>query len=74
LDLGEKGVYPSYTHVTAKKNDDGTTTIYLGDWGKEQSNCLPTAGKGFYHEWRMYGAEKPILEGKWSFPDPVEVK
>ncbi|MHC4332814.1 MAG: DUF1214 domain-containing protein [Planctomycetota bacterium] len=64
----------SLNNLTAKKNGDRTTTIYLGGCENGQSNCLPMAGKGFYHQWRMYGPEKPILEGKWSFPDPVELK
>lgn len=62
-------------NVTAKKNADGSYTIRLGAWDKGEDNVLPLpAEKGFYHEWRMYGPEKPILEGKWSFPDPVEMK
>lgn len=73
----EKNDLDAYTlnNVTAKKNADGSCTIRLGAWAKGEDNVLPLpAEKGFYHQWRMYGPEKPILEGKWSFPDPVEVK
>ena len=65
----------SLNNVTAKKNAYGSYTIRLGAWAKGEDNVLPLpAEKGFYHQWRMYGPEKPILEGKWHFPDPVEVK
>jgi hypothetical protein len=72
----EKNKFDAYSlnNVTSKKNDDGTVTIHLGGCEDRRSNCLPLAGEGFYHQWRMYNPEKSILEGKWSFPDPVEVK
>jgi hypothetical protein len=61
-------------NLTAGKNDDGSVTIHLGGCEDGRENCLPLAGEGGYHQWRMYVPEKPILEGGWSFPAPVPVE
>jgi hypothetical protein len=60
--------------VTGHKSDDGTTAIYLGACEDEKYNCLPLPGEGSYLEWRLYAPQQPVLDGKWSFPDVVEVK
>lgn len=71
-----KNKQDAYTinNVTGKKNKDGSTTIYLGACEDEKYNCLPLPGNGSYFEWRMYAPKQSILDGKWHFPKPVEVK
>ena len=71
-----KNKLDAYTvnNVTGKKNEDGSTTIYLGACEDEKYNCLPFPGKGSYYEWRMYAPEQIILDGKWHFPRHVEVR
>ena len=60
-------------NVTGKKNEDGSTAIFLGAGEGAKDNVLPLPGKGSYYEWRMYAPEQVILDGKWVFPKHVEV-
>jgi hypothetical protein len=65
----------SLNNITIKnKNADDSITIHLGGCDDGRSNCLPIPRQGFYYIWRMYNPETPIMEGKWRFPDPVELK
>jgi len=71
----EKNDMDAYTanSVTTTKNDDGTTTIYLGAC-KGKQNCLPLPKDGAYYQWRMYQPEQVIVDGKWAFPKIQEIK
>jgi hypothetical protein len=71
-----KNEQDAYTvnNVTGNKNEDGSTTIFLGACADEKYNCLPLPDKGSYYEMRMYAPKQIILDGKWSFPKHLEVK
>ena len=71
----EKNDLDAYTvnSVTAKKNDDGSVTVWLGAC-KGRANCLPLPADGGYYQWRMYRPEPVVLEGRWHYPEAVEVK
>jgi hypothetical protein len=62
----------SFNNVTAKKAKDGSITIQFGGDPKAD-NFLPIV-KGWNYIVRLYRPRKEILEGKWTFPKPVEVK
>ena len=69
--VNEQDAY-SYNSVTAKKSEDGSVTIHFGgDSG--QDNFLPIV-PGWNYIVRMYRPRKEIIERKWKFPVPVEVK
>lgn len=59
--------------VTGKKNDDGSTTVYLGAC-KGEANCLPLPGEGSYYQWRLYSPEPAVLDGSWKAFEAVEAK
>jgi len=60
----------SVNSVTGKRNADGTTTVHLGACDDGRLNCLPIMD-GWNYAVRMYRPHKEILEGTWTFPDPV---
>ena len=62
----------SFNNVTSKKNADGSVAIHFGGDPKAE-NYLPIL-PGWVYLVRMYRPDKEILEGKWTFPAPEEVK
>lgn len=70
----EPNQYNSYNinSVTAKKNEDGSTTIRFGG-DPSQSNFLYIM-KGWNYIVRFYRPHKSILDGTWQCPALVEVK
>ena len=71
-----KNEQDAYTvnNVTGRKNEDGSTTIFLGACEDEKYNCLPFSGEESYYIWRLYAPKQIAIDGKWSFPEHVEVK
>jgi len=69
-----KNEYNSYSinSLTAKKNADGTTTLHLG--GDPKAENYLYIPKDWLYIVRFYQPHKKIVEGKWSFPEAVEVK
>lgn len=63
----------SVNSVTAKKNKDGSVTVWLGKCDGKP-NCLPLPKDGGYYQWRMYEPEQVVIDGKWDYPKAVEVK
>ena len=63
----------SVNSVTAKKNRDGSVTVWLGKC-EGRPNCLPIPKGGGYYQWRMYEPEQVVIDGKWEYPKAVEVK
>ena len=59
--------------ITAKKSNDGTTTVQFGGCDGNIPNCLPTPA-GWNWMVRLYQPEDQILNGSWSFPRAVEVQ
>jgi hypothetical protein len=62
----------AYNSVTAKKNEDGSTTIHFGGDPKAD-NYMPIP-KDWLYLIRFYGPQEEILSGKWKMPAAVEVK
>lgn len=69
----EQNAY-TVNNVTGKKNEDGSTTIFLGACEDEEYNCLPFSGEENYYIWRLYAPKQIAIDGKWDFPKHVEVK
>ncbi|HPR86301.1 MAG TPA: DUF1214 domain-containing protein [Prolixibacteraceae bacterium] len=69
----ELNSYNSYTvnNTRAVKNADGTITIHFGG-NPEQSNFIPIT-EGWNYTVRLYRARKEILDGSWTFPNPIKV-
>jgi hypothetical protein len=68
----EKNKLNAYTlnDITAKKDADGTIKIQFGGCDGKIANCLPIV-KGWNYTVRLYRPRQPILDGSWSFPEPV---
>jgi hypothetical protein len=62
----------SFNNITAKKNEDGSITIHFGGDPKAD-NFLPIV-PGWNYIARLYRPRKEILDGSWTFPDPIAVK
>ncbi|SEN32173.1 Protein of unknown function [Pseudomonas sp. ok272] len=71
----QKNPANAYTlnNLTAKKADDGSIAIQFGGCEATTTNCLPTAA-GWNYTVRLYRPQAPILNGSWTFPEPVAVK
>ena len=62
----------SINNLTGTPNKDGSFTIHFGGDPKSL-NHLPIT-EGWNYTVRFYLPHKEILDGKWSFPKPQEVK
>jgi hypothetical protein len=62
----------SFNNVTAKKDEDGSITIHFGG-DPEQPNFLPIV-PGWNYIVRLYRPRPEILDGSWTFPEPVAVE
>jgi hypothetical protein len=62
----------SYNNVTAKKNDDGSISIHFGG-DPSSTNYIPIT-EGWNYTVRMYQPKPELLEGKWRFPAPTQVR
>jgi hypothetical protein len=71
MPINEYNAY-AFNSVTSKRNADGSVTIHFGGDSK-QSNYFPLV-KGWNYIVRQYRPRKEILDGKWTVPEPVEVK
>lgn len=71
----EKNALDAYTlnNLTAKKNDDGSVDIQFGGCDGQVPNCLPTMA-GWNYLVRLYRPRAEILDGRWTFPEPVVVQ
>ncbi len=71
----EKNAYDAYSlnNITAKKNDDGSTSIQFGGCDGKITNCLPTPA-GWNYTVRLYRPRAEILDGSWTFPAPMPVQ
>ena len=60
-----------------KQGKDGSLEIYLqhdSPGPDKESNWLPTPKGPFVLVSRMYGPEKPLIDGSWKEPALVELK
>lgn len=60
----------SVNSVTAERESDGTVVIHLGDWPEGTPNAVPTT-EGWNYVARMYRPRPEVVDGSWSFPQPV---
>lgn len=63
----------SVNNVTAKRDADGSVTVQFGGCDGKIPNCLPTPA-GWNYWVRLYRPRAGILDGKWTFPSPVEAR
>jgi hypothetical protein len=71
----EPNKYDAYTvnNLTAKRSVDGSVTVQFGGCDGKIPNCLPTPPNWTY--WvRLYRPRQEVLDGKWTFPAPVEIQ
>jgi hypothetical protein len=71
MPVNEYNAY-SFNNVTAKKAKDGSITIHFGG-DPEEDNFLPIVPRWNYIV-RMYQPGPEILDGSWTFPDPIAVE
>ncbi len=62
----------SYNNVKAESNSDGSFTIHFGECEDGRVNCIPIT-PGWSYTVRLYEPREQILNGSWSFPEPVPV-
>ena len=66
-----RGIY-SYNDITAKKAADGSITIHFG--GDPNADNYLDIMDGWNYLVRLYVPREEILDGSWTFPEPVQVK
>ncbi|WP_313904244.1 DUF1214 domain-containing protein [Rhizobium leguminosarum] len=63
----------SLNNITAKNGADGSTDIQFGGCDGKVTNCLRIMS-GWNDTVRLYRPHAEILDGKWTFPEPVVVQ
>ena len=67
----KRGIY-SYNNITAKKAADGSITIHFG--GDPKADNYLEIMDGWNYLVRLYRPREEILDGTWTFPEPVIAK
>jgi hypothetical protein len=62
----------SVNNVTAKKSSDGSVDIQFGGCDGNAANCLPIT-PGWNCVVRLYRPRTEIVNGSWTFPQPLPV-
>lgn len=60
----------SVNNITSKKGADGSADIQFGGCDGKAVNCLPIM-PGWNYTVRLYRPHANVLNGKWTFPEPV---
>jgi len=63
-----RGIY-SYNNITAKKAADGSITIHFG--GDPNADNYLDIMDGWNYLVRLYRPREELLDGSWTFPEPV---
>jgi hypothetical protein len=63
----------SLNNFTATPDPDGGTTVHFGGCDDGRVNCIPITD-GWNYIVRLYQPRQAILDGSWSFPDPIPVE
>lgn len=63
----------SLNNLSAKKEPDGSIVIQFGGCDGGIPNCLPTTA-GWNYWVRLYRPRQAIIDGRWTFPEPAEVR
>ena len=67
----DRDIY-SYNSVTAKKGEDGSITLHFG--GDPKADNYLEIMEGWNCLVRLYRPQAEILDGTWTFPEPVIAK
>lgn len=67
----EYGAY-NLNSITADRAADGSIAVQFGGCDGQIPNCLPIM-EGWNYMVRLYRARPEILDGSWTFPEPVAV-
>ena len=62
----------SINSLTARTDEDGSTTIQFGGCDGRAANCLPIM-KGWNYTVRLYRPRREILNGTWTLPDVTPI-
>jgi hypothetical protein len=70
----QKNEYGAYAlnNLTAKKSGDGSIAIQFGGCDGKIADCIPIV-PGWNYMVRLHRPRAEILNGKWTFPQPVPV-
>jgi hypothetical protein len=60
----------TFNNITAKPGAEGSVSIQFGGCEESSTNCLPTVA-GWNYLVRLYRPRAAILDGSWTFPEPV---
>jgi hypothetical protein len=60
-------------NITARKDADGSVTVYFGGCDGTRANCLPIVA-GWNYLVRLYRPRSAILQGTWKFPEAQPVQ
>lgn len=63
----------SVNNFTATADPDGGVTVHFGGCEDGRLNCIPITD-GWNYIVRLYQPREAILDGSWSFPDPVPME
>ncbi|KRB51965.1 carboxylesterase [Rhizobium sp. Root708] len=59
-------------NITAKKEPDSSVKVQFGACDGKVENCIPIAN-GWNYTVRLYRPRQELLDGRWTFPEPIPV-
>jgi len=62
----------SLNNLTATPDEGGGATVYFGGCSDGRKNCIPITD-GWNYIVRLYQPKQSVLDGSWTFPDPMPV-
>jgi len=62
----------SFNNLTATPDADGGATVHFGGCDDGRVNCIPITD-GWNYIVRLYQPRQAILDGSWTFPEPMPV-
>lgn len=72
MEANDRGIN-SLSNITAVPDADGGVTVHFGGCEDGRVNCIPIT-EGWNYIVRLYQPRQALLDGSWTFPDPVPVK
>lgn len=72
LEANDLGIN-NYNNFKATPNEDGSYTIHFGACDDGRLNCSLTT-PGWNYVVRLYQPREEIVDGSWTFPDPVPLQ
>jgi hypothetical protein len=72
LEANDLGIN-NYNNFKATPNEDESYTIHFGACDDGRMNCIPTT-PGWNYVVRLYQPREEIIDGSWSFPNPVPLQ